>query len=196
MGLGELLHPQQDIDVLNARVAVLRVELHAAFQQKFGLVVNLVAGCGLGEQPHALNVALVGSQEVLAQPFRICEPVFRQVADYREQFGGQCVEKRDLFAHRRQARCVAAILVELGQALPTVNQGRVRGNRSFESSAGARKVLHGDAVVAGLLVRAAEIGLQFQYPRQGRQRRLPLVPMALRHRQGILRLDVVWLVAQ
>ena len=49
VGLGELLHPQQDVAVLDAGGAMIRLELHAALQQEFRVVQRPVAGGDLGQ---------------------------------------------------------------------------------------------------------------------------------------------------
>ena len=73
---GELLHAQQDVDVLDVRFGVRGLELQAALQQELRFVEDLVACAYLGQQPHAFHMGLVASQEVLAEPFRIRQPVF------------------------------------------------------------------------------------------------------------------------
>ena len=73
--LCELLHPHEDVDVLNAGVLVRGVEFDAAFEQELGLVVGAVAGGHLGEQAHALGVGLVVAQEVFAGALGIGEAV-------------------------------------------------------------------------------------------------------------------------
>ena len=202
VGAGELLHAQQDVGVLDAGVLVPRLEGDAAVEQKLGLVEDAVAHGDLGQQAHAFDVGLVAAQEVLAQAFGVLELSLGQVAAHRQQLRRQRTQGFDLILrHRQLARGLGRIgrgvfLVELGEALPAVDQRRVGGGGFLEGSRGACELAHGDVVVADFLPSPPETGLQFQDALERLQRKRPLVLMAVRHRQGVVRLDILRRVAQ
>ena len=121
-GARELLHPQQDVGVLDACLAVVGSEFHAALEKELGFVVDLVACRDLREQPHALDVGLVIAQKVLAQALGVGEPVFRQVADDGNERRRQGAQEVNLLLRRGQLVLVAAVGIQLGQALPAIDQ--------------------------------------------------------------------------
>ena len=200
--LGELLGAQQHVGVLDARVAVRRRELEAALEQELGLVEDAVAGGDFGQQTHALDVGLVVAQEVLAQALGVEQPVFRQVAGDGEQLRRQGLEKGDLLLRGVQLGAVPAfagarvLLVELGQALPAVDEGGVGRDRLFEGRGGFREITHRNVVVADLLMGASDHSAAVEHLPQAVDGKRPLVLMPLRHRQRVARLGVGGVLAQ
>ena len=144
---------------------------------------------------------LVAAQKVLAEPFRVAEPVFGEIAHYRQQFVGQRLQEGELGV------CAAALasgfrtlrqvlFVQLDEALPAVDQRWVGGGRALEGATGTGVIASCDVVVAHFLESAAEIGPLFEDFGERGERGRPLVLMTLRYRQCIAGVDVVGLSTQ
>ena len=192
----ELLHAHEDVDVLQPRVPVLRVEFDAALEHELRLVVRPVARRDLRKQPHALDVRAVRLQETLAQAFRVRQAVLGQVADDGEQVRRQRLEKGKLVIDRGEPLGVAGVVVELGEAPPAIDQGGVGGDRALEGRAGTVEVPQGDVVVPYLLVRPAEARTGPEDGAERVERLGPPVLVALGDGQRVPRFEMVRLAGE
>ena len=142
-------------------------------------------------------MGLVGAQKVLAQAFGVRQPVFGKVADDGEQFRRQAGQPSGPGAGRGQFASDGgiglAILVQLDEALPAIDEGTVRRHGRFKRRPRRIEVAPGDVVVAHLLMRPAEARPTFEQLGEGLKRRLPFVAVPQRHREGIPRFHVAWL---
>ena len=164
--LRELLHPQQQVGVLDAGIAMFGLELHAAFQQEFGFPEDTVAGGDFGQQPDPFHVRPVAAQELPAELLRLVQPVLGEIADDGQQLARQSFQVFDLLQHRPEPGMVGAAAVEPGQAFPAIDQGRVRLDGTLEGFTGAGVVPAAEQVVADLLVRPPVAGPNGQHPVQ------------------------------
>ena len=196
VGEGELLHPQQDVGVLDSGVAVAGVELDAAFQQKLGVVEGAVAGGDLRQQAHPLHMGLVAAQEVLAQALRILQTVLGDVADDGAQFRRQRFQESNLLPRRGQPRRGAGAalpLAQLRQPLPALQQGGIERNGPIETRVGVWQLAQRQVVVARFLMRSPEAWPRRGHLRQRGQGAAPVLLQALGDGQRVAGVGVLWL---
>ncbi len=191
MGFFKAGLPDQDVDVIDAGLHVVRREFHAAFQEELRIVVDAHPHPDLGQQAHGLDMVPVFLQVVPAQQFRLVKFILVNQVEDVDQFRGQPVEEIQPFPRQPGLFRPAQAFFEIDERLQARLQRRVQFNCPGVCRGGVFAAVDGQEDMAAFLVRSGMVGIAGEQGLQGRQRRLAPVVIPLRDRQQVQRLHPV-----
>ena len=186
--------PDQDVDVIDAGLYVVRREFNTAFQQELRIVVNTHPDPDFRQQAHGLDMVPVFLQVIPAQQFRFVEFVLvNQVKDV-DQFRRQPVEEIQPFPGQLGLFRPAKAFLQIDERIQAGLQRGIQFNRSGISRGGVFAAVEGQEDMAAFLVRAGMFGIAGEQGVQCRQCLAAPVGVTLSDRQQVQRLYAVFLI--